>query len=132
VGSLNASCDPGEVHYIEQEIGKKPTNMGVGVIDTKTGKIRLFPFDETNTFTLANSYLQVQAGHEAAPAMAGIPPDQARGFILAKQANDWHVFNQSHLNTVDGQANTMWMQPQTYNEIVSALQAAGVNNPVVH
>jgi hypothetical protein len=63
--------------------------------------------------------------------MAGIPPDQARGFILSKRGSDWHVLNLSHLNRPDAQANTMQMDGQLFNEIVSALQAAGVNNPVI-
>jgi hypothetical protein len=64
--------------------------------------------------------------------MAGIPPDQARGFILAKQGTNWHIANQSHLNQPDAQANTMRMDGQLFNEIVSALQTAGVQNPVIH
>jgi hypothetical protein len=106
--------------------------MGVGVIDKRTGQVRLFSFDETDAFSQANRHLQVGAGHEAAAAMAGIPPDQARGFILTKQGSDWHVFNQSHLNWPDAQANTLRMDGQLFNEIVSALQAAGVQNPVIH
>ena len=64
--------------------------------------------------------------------MAGIPPDQARGFVLGKQASDWHVLNQSHLNRPDAQTNAMRMDPRTFNEIVVALQAAGIQNPVIH
>lgn len=64
--------------------------------------------------------------------MAGIPPGQARGFVLAKRGGDWHVFNQSHLNSPDAQANTMRMAGPLFNEIVSALQGAGVHNPIVH
>lgn len=94
--------------------------------------MRLFTYDETDAFRQANRPLQVMAGHEAAAAMAGIPRDQARGFVLSKQGSDWHVFNQSHLNLPDGQTNTMRMDPQAFNEIVSALQAAGVRNPVIH
>jgi hypothetical protein len=127
-----ASCDPAEIVHIEKEMTKKPNNMGVGVIDQRTGQVRLFAFDETSAFSRANRHLQVQAGHEAAAAMAGIPEDQARGFVVTKQGNDWHVINQSHLNAVDGQTNTMRMAPQTYHEIVSALQVAGIRNPVVH
>jgi hypothetical protein len=44
----------------------------------------------------------------------------------------WHLINQSHLNQPDAQSNTMRMDPQTFNEIVSALQAAGLRNPVIH
>jgi hypothetical protein len=72
------------------------------------------------------------AGHEAAAIMAGIPPDQARGFVLGKQGNNWHVINLSHLNWLDGQANALQMDPLTFTEIVLALQRAGVQNPVVH
>ena len=64
--------------------------------------------------------------------MAGIPSDQARGFVLAKLGGAWHVFNQSHLNLPDGQANAMSMDGQLFNEIVSALQGVGVPNPVLH
>jgi hypothetical protein len=130
--ALNAACDPAEVAHIQQEMAKNPNNMGVGVIDTRTGQVRLFTFDETNAFSMANPQLSVAAGHEAAAAMAGIPPDQARGFVLGKRGSDWHVFNQSHLNRPDAQANTMCMDPQLFNEIVSALQGAGVQNPVIH
>jgi hypothetical protein len=107
-------------------------NIGVGVLDKRTGQVRLFTYDETDTFSSANPQLQVMAGHEAATAMAGIPPDQARGFVLAKQGSDWHVFNQSHLNRADAQANPMRMDGHLFNEIVSALQRAGVQNPVIH
>lgn len=113
-------------------MAKNRQNMGVGVIDKRTGQVRLFTYDETNTFSMANPLLNVSAGHEAAAAMAGIPTDEARGFVLAKQTSDWHIFNQSHLNRPDGQSNTMRMDDQFFNEIVSALQGAGVWNPVIH
>jgi len=128
----SAVCDPAEVAHIEKETAKTPNNLGVGVIDKRTGQVRLFLYDETNAFSMANPRLRVAAGHEAAAAMAGIPPDQARGFVLGKQGNDWHVFNQSHLNRPDAQTNTMRMDGQFFNEIVSALQAAGVQKPVIH
>ena len=127
-----ASCDPAEVVHVEQEIARNQTNLGVGVLDTRTGQVRLISYDETDAFSKANPHLQVMAGHEAAAVMAGIPPDQARGFVLGKQGNDWHVINSSHLNRADGQPNTMHMAPQTFNDIVSALQNAGVQNPIVH
>jgi RNA polymerase sigma factor (sigma-70 family) len=56
----------------------------------------------------------------------------ARGFVVGKQGADWHIFNRSHLNSPDAQANSMQMEPQLFNEIVSALQGAGVQNPVIH
>ena len=132
VWAHNASCDPAEVARVEQEMANNPNNLGVGVIDSRTGQVRLFSYDETDAFSRANPHLQVMAGHEAAAAMAGIPPDEARGFALGKQGSDWHVVNQSHLNRMDGQPNTMRMDPQTFNAIISALQAAGVQNPIVH
>src|SRR4051794_41003400 len=107
-------------------MARNPRNMGVGVIDTRTGQVRLFSYDETDAFTRANRHLNVAAGHEAAAAMAGIPHDQARGFVLGKQGSDWHVFNQSHLNRPDAQTNSMRMEPQLFNEIVTALQGAGI------
>ena len=64
--------------------------------------------------------------------MAGIPPAQARGFVLATQGSAWHIYNQSHLNRPDAQTNTMRMDGSLFNEIVSALQGAGVQNPVIH
>jgi hypothetical protein len=132
VSPHNASCDPAEVAHVEQEMARNPNNLGVGVIDTRTGQVRLFSYDETDAFSKANLHLQVMAGHEAAAVMAGIPPGQARGFILGKQGNDWHVVNSSHLNGADGQANKMHMAPQTFTAIVLALLAAGVQNPIVH
>src|SRR5437764_270688 len=102
-------------------MAKAPNNGGVGVIDLRTGQVRIFPFDETTAFSRANRHLQVMQGHEAAAAMAGIPRDQARGFGLGKVGGAWHVYNQSQLNKIDGQANTMQMHPQTFSEIVSAL-----------
>lgn len=127
----NASCDPAEIADLEKEAAKNPNNLGVGVIDKRTGQVRLFPYDETDAFSQANRHLQVGAGHEAAAAMARIPLDQARGFVLAKQGSDWHVFNQSHLNRPDAQTNTVQMDGQLFNAIISALQAAGVQNLVV-
>jgi hypothetical protein len=127
-----AKCDPAEVAHIEQEMATNPNNMGVGVLDKRTGQVRLFSYDETDSFSRNNPHLQVMAGHEAAAAMAGIPHDQARGFVLGKQGNDWHVYNQSHLNRPDGQPNPVQMDSQTFDEIVSALQAAGAPNPLVH
>jgi hypothetical protein len=132
VWAHNASCDPAEVVRLQQEMARNPNNVGVGVIDKRTGQVRLFTYDETDAFSRANPQLQVMAGHEAAAAMAGIPPDQARGFVVGRQGNDWHVFNQSHLNRPDAQSNTMRMDPQLFNEIVTALQGAGVQNPVTH
>ncbi len=117
---------------MEHEQARAPNNLGVGVIDLRLGHVRLFTYDETDAFSQAHRPLQVAAGHEAAAAMAAIPLDQARGFVLAKRGAAWHVFNQSHLNRVDAQANAMRMDPQTFGAIVSALQTAGVQNPVIH
>jgi hypothetical protein len=113
-------------------MARNPNNMGVGVLDLRTGIVRLFTYDETDAFSAANRHLQVAAGHEAAAAMAGIPPNQARGFVLGKQGNDWHVVNGSHLNQPDGQPNGTQMAPQTFQEILIALQNTGVKHPIVH
>lgn len=128
----NVSCDPVEVARIQQEVTKNPNNLGVGVIDKQTGKVWLFTYDETDAFSQANRHLQVAAGHEAAATMAGIPRDQARGFVLGRQGSDWHLFNQSHLNRPESQPNPMRMETLLFNEIVVALQGAGLQNPVIH
>jgi len=128
----NASCNAAEIGHLEQELARNPRNTGVGVIDMRTGQVRIFSFDETAAFSRANRHLRVGAGHEAAAAMAGVPPNQARGFVLGKQGSDWHVFNQPHLNLPDAQSNTMRMDGKLFNEIVSALLGAGVQNPVIH
>src|SRR5215204_4639653 len=112
-------CDPAEVARVEQEQAKNPNNLGVGVLDRRTGQVRLFPYDETGAFCRANPLLLVMAGHEAGATMAGIPRDQARGFVLAKQGGVWQVINQSHLNRPDGQTNSTRMDPQTFADIVS-------------
>ena len=127
-----ASCDPAEVAHIEREQAKNQHNFGVGVVDKRTGTVRLFPFDDTDAFSQGNRHLQVAAGHESAAAMAGIPPGQARGFVVGKQGGDWHVINQSHLNRPDGQANPIRMDDALFAEIVTALEAAGARNPVIH
>lgn len=132
MGPHRASCDPAEVAHLKQEMAKQPNNMGVGVIDMKTGKIRIFPYDDTDAFSGANPHLQVMAGHESAAAMAGIDPGDARGFVLGRQGGNWHVFEQSHLNRIDAQVNAMRMHPQIFAEIVAALQTAGVQTPVIH
>lgn len=130
---MNAvACNPAEVAHVEQEMAKDPFNLGVGVLDTRTGQVRLFSYDETDVFSQANRPLQVAAGHEAAAVMAGFLPNQTRGFALWKQSNDWHVQNSSHLNRLDAQTNTMQMAPQMFTDIVVALLAAGVQNPVLH
>lgn len=126
------SCNPAEIIHLEQEATKNPNNVGIGIIDKRTGQVRLFTYDETNAFSVTNSHLNVAAGHEAAAAMAGIPRTQARGFVVSKPGSDWHVYNQSHLNQPDAQANSIQMDSQLFNEIVSALQAAGVLHPVIH
>lgn len=120
-----AFCDPTELTNVEGGLAGKPNNLGVGIIDLSTGTIRLFPFDDTNTFSMANPSLGVAAGHESAAVMAGVPSGQARGFALTKQGNDWLVRNQSHLNAPDGQPNPTRMNPQTFDEVVAALRAAG-------
>jgi hypothetical protein len=127
-----ASCDPAEVAHIERELARNQNNMGVGVIDNRTGQIRLFPYDETDAFSRTNPRLQVMVGHEAAAAMAGIPPDQARRFVLGKQGSDWHVINHSHLNRADAQANTMRMDDRLFNAIVSALglRVSGIRSSI--
>jgi hypothetical protein len=132
VSAPHASCNPADVAHVEREIARNQNNVGVGVIDRITGQVRLVTYDETNAFSSAHPRLQVMAGHEAAAAMAGIPPIQARGFVLAKQGTDWHVFNRSHLNCPDVQANPMQMEPQLFDEVVAALQGAGVRNPAIH
>jgi hypothetical protein len=130
---IQATCDATEVAHIERKLAKhqRMINLGVAVIDLRTGQIRLFTYDETDVFSRANPNLQVMAGHETAAAMAGIPLDDARGFALAKLGVDWHLFNRSHLNRKDGQTNTMQMDPVTFNEILAALQHAGMQNPIV-
>jgi hypothetical protein len=132
VGAPNVSCDPAEIAHLEQEMAKKQSNIGVGVIDKRTGQVRIIPYDETDAFCQTNPHLQVMAGHESAATMAGILLDQGRGFVLGKQGNDWHIFNQSHLNRPDAQPNTTRMDPQTFNEVVAALRSAGIYNPVIH
>jgi hypothetical protein len=132
VGTHNVFCNPAEISHVEQEMVLNPRNVGVGVVDKSTGQVRLFSYDETNAFSMANPRLTVAAGHEAAAEMAGIPSYRARGFVLVKQGNAWNVFNQSHLNRPDGQTNTMRMDDQLFNEIVTALLSAGIQNPVVH
>jgi hypothetical protein len=130
---IQATCDPAEISRLEKELANPQSliAIGVGVIDLMSGIIRLFTYDETDAFSRANPQLQVMAGHEAAAAMAGVPLPQARGFALGKSGNDWRLFNQSHLNRPDGQANTMAMAPQTFGEILTALQAAGIKNLIV-
>ncbi len=127
----NATCDPVDIAYVESELAKNANNMGVGVVDVRTGFVRIFPFSDTRAFSRTNPHLLVMEGHEAAAALAGIPVDQARGFALGMPGGQWLIINSSHLNSVDGQANTMRMAPQTFKDVVSALQAAGVRNPVV-
>lgn len=131
--AIQATCDPAEVTRLEKELAtpNSPTAVGVGVLDLHSGVVRLFTYDETDAFSRANPQLQVMAGHEAAATMAGVPFAHARGFALGKSGSDWLLFNQSHLNRPDGQANTMQMAPQTFLEVVAALQAAGVTNPIV-
>jgi hypothetical protein len=133
VGPIQVTCDPAEVSRIEQKLANPQTkiNVGVGILDLQTGVIRIFTYDETDTFSRTNLPLQVMAGHEAAAAMAGVPLDQARGFAISKPAGVWQVFNQSHLNHPDGQPNTMQMSPSTLTDVLAALQLAGIQNPVV-
>jgi hypothetical protein len=60
----SASCDPAEVAHIERETAKDPNNIGVGVIDLRTGQVRLFSYDETNAFSDAlPGFLDRTAGH---------------------------------------------------------------------
>jgi hypothetical protein len=132
VWAQKALCDPSEVAHIHQELARNQNNLGMGVIDNRTGEVRLFTYDETDAFSRANPHLQVMAGHEAAAAMAGVLADQARGFVLGQQGSDWQIFNQSHLNQADGQPNPLRMDPRLFNVLVSALQRAGVQNPLIH
>lgn len=127
-----ASCDPADIAHVEQGLARDPTNLGVGVIDLRSGQVRLFLYDETDAYCAAHPGLQLMAGHEAAATMAGIPRDEARGFLLGRQGSDWHVLNQSHLNRPDAQPNTMRMAPTSFVNVVQALQTAGVANPVIH
>lgn len=126
------TCDPAEIAHIEQEISNSQNNIGIGVVDMSTNQVRFFTYDETDAFSVANPYLQVMAGHEAAAAMAGIPQNQARGFVLGRQGADWHVFNQSHLNQPDGQRNSLQMDPLLFADVVRAISVAGVQKPIPH
>jgi hypothetical protein len=126
-----ATFDPADLAYVESELAKNANNGGVGVVDLRTGQVRIFPFNDTRDFSRANPHLLVMEGHEAAAALVGIPLDQARGFALGKPGGQWLIINSSHLNSLDGQANPMRMAPLMFNEIVSALQVGGVQNPVV-
>jgi hypothetical protein len=130
-GNWTATCDTAELGHVSAELAKNPNDLGVGIIDRRTGQVRLFPYQDTDAFVQLNPQLQIMAGHEAAAAMAGIPIDEARGFILARQGHDWLLINQSHLNRADGQANSMQMDPQTVGDIVAALKGAGVPNPLI-
>jgi hypothetical protein len=53
VWAHNPSCDPAEVAHVEQEMARNQNNMGVGVIDRRTGQVWLFTYDETDAFGLA-------------------------------------------------------------------------------
>ena len=129
----DAICDPAEVAHLVSELGKTTPwiDAGIGILDMRTGWIRLFTYDETDAFSGANPQLQVMAGHEAAAAIAGVPLDQARGFALGRVGADWHLLNVSHLNRLDGQTNTMQMDPQSFGAIVVALQTAGARPLIV-
>lgn len=72
MGPLHASCDPAEVAHIEKSAARDPNNIGVGVVNTNTGIVRIFAYDDTEAFSMANPALQVMAGHEAAAAMADV------------------------------------------------------------
>jgi hypothetical protein len=132
VWPLNASCDPAEITHLEQELLLNPNNIGVGVIDKGDGRIRLVTYDETDSYCGANPSLQVMAGHDAAAAMAGIPSEHARGFVLGKQGNQWIVVNSSHLNKADAQTNSMQMEIGIFNAIVVALENAGIQKPLLY
>jgi hypothetical protein len=94
--------------------------------------VRVFPFDETDAFAQAHPHLQVMAGHEAASTMAGFDLSQTRGFVLAIQGTKWHVINQSHPNQTDAESNPMRMESLLFQEVVAALQNAGILNPILH
>ena len=130
---IQAICDPSEISRIDTELAtiQSQINLAVGILGLPSGRIRFFTYDETDAFCRANPHLQVMAGHEAAATMAGIPLDKARGLSLTKVGNDWHLFNQSHLNRPDGQANPIQMDPVTFQEILAALRTAGMQNLVI-
>jgi hypothetical protein len=133
VAAFHATCDPAEVVRLENALVSQASafNLGVGIVDLRTGQIWLFTYDRTDAFSRANLHLQVMAGHEAAATMAGTPLDHARGFALAKTGAYWHVFNRSHLNRTDGQSNTMEMATATFQEVLAALSVAGIQNPIL-
>src|SRR5438132_6170678 len=126
-----ASCDPADIAKVAAEQARNTNNVGVGVIDLQTNKVRVFPYDETDRFAKGHPHLQVIAGHEAAAIMAGFTPVVTRGFILALDlaTSRWHVVNRSHLNLPDGQGHRMTQN--AVGDVVAALLVAGVTNPVV-
>jgi hypothetical protein len=128
---MKGVCEPADVQKVQLEQVTNPNNLGIGVIDASTGKIGLFSFDETDRFVAVNPHVQVMAGHEAAAFMAGFIASQTRGFVLGfdPSTGQWQIANRSHLNFPDGAG--LRMAPQTFTEVVDALFAAGVTNPVV-
>jgi len=123
--------DPSDVATIRAEQTKNASNIGVGVVDLATGGIRLFPYDQTDEWVTLHPHFQAMAGHEAAALMAGFLIPQVRGFVLEfDSANgQWRVMNRSHLNLPDG--NGMRMDSGAFDEVVRALENAGLLNPAI-
>ncbi len=126
------TCDLGDIAHITAELARDLNNFGVGVLNLQTGEIRLFTYDETDTFSKANLHLQVMAGHEAASAMAGFSLADTRGFVVGLQAKVWHLFNQSHLNRADAEPNTMRMSQKTMDAVSQAISNAGVSSVITN
>jgi len=66
------------------------------------------------------------AGHATLEGLVGLPQSECRGFVITKTIGSYSAVNFSHLNGPQGQPGSLLMPPSIFNDIVKALQAAGL------
>lgn len=106
---------PGEVQAIKDALNQDSLNAGVGILHEPTGRIHLMPFD------------LVPGGHAQLAGSLGVPLSECKGFGIFKAVNGAFIpVNSSHLNGPQGMPGSLQMPASTFQEIVKALQAAGL------
>src|SRR5438128_1537370 len=108
-------CDPGEVQKVKDELQRRPSNSGVGILHEPTGQIFLAPFDD------------VPGGHAELVQRMKLPHSECKGFAIVLQPNGTPAaLNNSHLNGTQGMPGSLQMPSAMFDTIVRALKDAGL------
>jgi hypothetical protein len=110
------TCDPQEVQVVKDALEADSLNSGVGLLHQPTGRIYLQPMDS----------LPNKCGHDDLAQIVNVPTSECKGFAVVKSNGNFIPLNLSHLNGPQGQPGSLQMPQPVFDQIVQALNDAGL------